>query len=793
MKGYTITHFRRFFLIPLVITGFITLLLSISLYEITNENFKAIYAKSSENFSKAYAEIVNEHHEFIDHIYDDFYTRLDTAAKTVLYNRDKLSNAYLSEVADTHHVYTIWWYTPDATVIYDSSEAFIGWQAKENDPIYTFMESGLVSFKEGIRASTDTDQSFLVYYLRADDGYFVQVVLDADYVLSYVNEHQYQASLEYIVNTNVHINYAFIMSSQNFIVADTRSHRGRNLADPYEEALSGKTVSREVFDSSSNLQILEVATPIREGDISDGVLVVGYSLHFYKDVNFYLSLVILMVGVGTIIVFSVLQYIQVIHPLIKLDTAIVSFNSKDGDYVKPKGNISVFKHTFNALNNLSERIKDSNLEHAKLNHKIHSLALTDYLTKMPNRMHLADVIDSYIEKVETFAVIFVDLDDFKTYNDTKGHIFGDHLLINVTEVLKKPLYKDLFIARYGGDEFVILYKFQNIDDVELIVRSLYEDFKDPLIIQEGEYPIDLSVGIALSPLNGVSSTELIRKADIAMYQSKRRGKNMFTFYEDEMNDMVQEDARIVASIRKALREDGFKVLIQPQVNIHTNDIVSYEALARFKEENISPSKFIPIAEQSNLIIELGRVIITKTLKVLKAMKDNHIPLKTIYVNFSTLQMEDHHIIDFIKESLELYGIKPQYLGIELTESMLIKNDHEAILFLERVKELGLKLAIDDFGSGQSSLNYLVKYPLELVKLDRSFSSYYLTEENLEIFNAVINLAQLLKFNVLAEGIEEECQLKLLKETKCELVQGFIYYEPLEVKDLLEHLKDNKKA
>lgn len=793
MKNTNITRFLRFFLIPLIITVIITLILSLSLYGVTNQNFKTVYARNSENFSQAYAEIVSQHQDLTAHIYDDFYDKLRAASTTAINNRDLITNEYLQEIVLAQGIHILWWYTPTGEIIYDSSNEFIGWQAQPGDPIDQFMNSGLDEYEEGIRESTEGDIFYMVFYMRAEDGYFIQAVMDADFVIDYIEEHSYQNSIEHIVETNIHIDYAIVVDLNRDVVADTRPASFQQYdEDLYESSFDGETTSREFLMNGSIESILEVSTPIKINDDIIGVLVVGYSLEFYRDINFYLTMVILLVAIGTILVFSAMQINQVINPLIKLDNAIISFDVKSGDYTKPKKNISVFKNTFHALDSLSNRIKDSNIETEKLNHEIRALALTDYLTKMPNRMHLSNVIDSYINNDHNFAVLFVDLDDFKNYNDTKGHIFGDQLLVKVSEVLRKKNYQDLFISRYGGDEFVILLKYRDFKSVKILIDNLYRDFKDPIHIDQSDYPIDLSIGISVYPEHGHESSELIRKADIAMYQSKRKGKNIYTFYEDQMNAVIQEDARIISAIRKALREDGFKIVVQPQVDIRSGDIVSYESLVRFKHENIGPNKFIPIAEEANLIIDIGRVVIDKTIDLLANMKQANLPLKTIYVNFSSSQIEDASILEYIKLKLEHYNIEPHYLGIELTESTLIKNDMAAIKLLDKLRTYGIKIALDDFGSGQASLNYLMKYPLELVKLDRSFSRRYLNNDKLDIFNTIINLAGLLKFNVLAEGIEDEEQITMLKQTQCQYVQGYYYFRPMEIEALFRVHEDMKK-
>lgn len=406
-------------------------------------------------------------------------------------------------------------------------------------------------------------------------------------------------------------------------------------------------------------------------------------------------------------------------------------------------------------------------------------------------MKIIEEINKSISNNEKFALIFIDIDNFKTFNDSKGHVYGDKLLIEIVKRFKTYVNNNLTIGRYGGDEFILIKKYNENEEVINLINNIYEDFKMPVMVNKEISYIDLSIGVSFYPLHSNNAESLIRKADIAMYKGKKTSKNTYTIYNETINLEFGEEILIKEKIEKALVNDNFKIVLQPQVNIRTNEIVSFEALARFKNENIKPDKFIEIAEKYNLINDLGKVIINKAIYALKTLKENNIKLRTIYVNFSIDQLYDDTLITYILNKLKETNIEPKYLGIEITENVLINESKETITFFEKLKSYGFKLSIDDFGSGNASLSYLISYPLSSVKLDRSFVNKYLNKEYMQIFTTIVYLAKELNYDVLAEGVEKEEQINLLKQTRCNLVQGYYYYKPMDLKDLIEIIKENE--
>lgn len=780
-------NLNRLFFFPLVITIIITFLLSVLLYYYTSGNFKNIYSINNEYYSQSYARTVEQNHELESHIINDLTYKLVSTAKIVVQNRSLINNEYLQDLSEHTGVHNIWWFTPDGEILYDNTNTYIGWTSTPGDPVDQFIKSDKDLYIEGIRLSTEGDVYYMVVYARDTDGYFVETALEADYVVQMTEDFSYESVVNKIVEDNNNIEFAYVIDKNKEIIADTRATTQTEITfddSIFNDVMNGNTYTQDIYNEYTGYDVLEVFVPVYKGDTVETVLAISFTLSFYQEMNSTITIVITLIGVASILAFGVLELIQVIRPLRILDKSLTSFDVKSGEYKKPKQKMLVFKNMFVSLDKFANRIKEANEENVNLNNEISALAFTDFLTKLPNRLYLSQKIEDYILNKIKFAVLFIDLDDFKNHNDTKGHIYGDKILIEVGKKLSNDNYSNLFLSRYGGDEFVILLPFENISIIEDTLDKIYDDFHTQIIVDEDEFVLDLSIGISIYPENGDTPSELIRKADIAMYESKSNGKRKYTYYKDYMLDVLQSDADIVQAIRKALRHDGFKIQLQPQIDMRTGQIVSYEALARIVNSDISPMSFIKVAEKSHLINSIGRVIIKKAIEALCTLKQESIPLKTIYVNFSVHQFEDENLIDYIINLLDENKIDYSYFGVEITESVLIEKEDQALEFLNKVNEIGFKLALDDFGSGQAGLDYLTKYQLEIVKLDRKIAIKYLNDDKIEVYNTIIKLAKLLNFNVLAEGIETEEQIKLLKLTDCHIVQGFFYYKPMDTTDII---------
>ena len=790
MKKRMSINLKRFLLIPLVTITLLAIMMTFILHFVITDNFKKLYSQDSENFSLSYSRLVYQYKELETQLIDSMNDNLVSTARLVISQRDLLSNDYLAKVAETQSIHYIWWFSPEGEVLYDSTSEYIGWKPTPGDPIFNFITSGDDVYIEGIRPSTENDGLYyMVVYVRDLDGYFVETALDAEHVLDLIDKNSYQNIVQSIIDQTDYVEYAFIIDTNKDIIADTR-HLDTNeeITSQYDSVFIGETISAEVFYPVINKKVFEVATPIIVDEEIIAILSVGYSRDLYTAIGREIGIGMLTVSFIMITAFVMLVIVQLGKPLSLFNKSITSFNPKTGDYIIPTNKYSVFNNVFKSLNELSLKIKNNNIETNMLNEEIQKMALTDYLTKLPNRMCLSQTIEQYIKNKKRFAVLFIDLDDFKNYNDTKGHIFGDKLLIEVAENFKNNINQSHFISRYGGDEFVILAEYSTSNYLDDLIEIIFNTINHSFTINNIDYNLNLSIGISIFPDHGKESTELLKKADIAMYEAKNNGKNQYTIYTEMMTETLESEINTISLIKTALKEDKFKILIQPQVDIYTEEIIGYEALARISGSDISPLKFIKVAEKNMLIDKISRVIVKKAIKALQQIINQGIEPKPLYINISASQFDDITFFDYIKEQLKKNNISPNLFGIEITEGMIINNENKANKILEELKSLGFNIAIDDFGTGQANLDYLMKYPIELVKLDRSYSVKYLNDEGKEIYDTIIKLASLLSFKVLAEGIEENRQIQHLKETECRYVQGFYYYKPMETEDLIKILK-----
>lgn len=791
IKKTRLINIKRLFFFPLLITTFITMVVGLFVYYITINQSQKDFLSRGIGLTNAYSLLVQRNHEYENHTLDDFNKRIINAGQLVIDERDELSNAKLCEFTKITEVSYIWWFTPEGEVLFAATEEDIGWKATEGDPIDNFIKSEKEILLEGIRFSVDEEREFLSGFVRAADGYFVQVAIDVNEVIPTLETVAPIHVVKDIVKSNEHVIFASIVDTGGFPIATTKhANRFVEYTDSYDQlinrTLKGEVFGTRVFDEEMNGTILEIFAPIyHEGEIVN-ILIVGFSLDFYNTYTLNAAFLITAAILVVAIIYTAAVYVSVVVPLESLDKAVLSFNPKTGEYTRPISNYKVFTKLYDSIDIVGKRILETNLINSELNDEVQKLAYTDYLTNTPNRLSLEKVIGIKTKLGKKFALIFIDIDDFKRFNDTKGHNFGDNLLITVTEHLKN-LQKEhrYFIYRYGGDEFIILKDYQNECEVDRLAKIIQEHFINGVFIGDDEYTLTLSMGISLYPLHGNNANELIRKADIAMYNVKSNHDHIHTYYQDEMDRVLQEEINISQAIRRAIKKDDFTIVIQPQYYLDSESIVSYEALARLKRGTISPAKFIAVAEKSNLISQIGKIVIKKTFQTLKQLKEKNVKLLPIYVNISAKQLSDPSLIEYIQEMAGLYQVDLQYFGVELTESTIIDNEAIARESLSNLKKLGIKISIDDFGSGQAGLNYLMKYPVEMVKIDRAFCSQYLQDGKVQIFEAIVRLAKLLGFKVLAEGIEEKEQVALLKKTGCEFVQGFYYSRPIEVSQLLK--------
>jgi len=413
--------------------------------------------------------------------------------------------------------------------------------------------------------------------------------------------------------------------------------------------------------------------------------------------------------------------------------------------------------------------------------KIEELAFSDALTGLPNRLLLSERIKQSItissRDHTNFAVLFLDLDHFKQINDSLGHQFGDRVLLEVTERLKKCIRQVDTAARLGGDEFVLLLHEADAAGAEVCAQRVLEELSVPINLEGMSFTVTSSIGIALFPDDGTNMDDLIKNADSAMYHVKERGRSDFRFYQRQMNIGLLSRMKLDHAMRQALEHQRFRLHYQPQINLSTGEIFGVEALLRWNDKDlgeIGPAQFIPIAEETGVIVPIGNWVMQAAISQAAEWNRAGHTLRMGF-NVSALQFQQANFVESIAAALEQHQLSPDKIELELTESVLIRDVEENLKKLESLAKLGVKLSIDDFGTGYSSLSYLKRFPIHKLKIDRSFIDELPTDESdVAIVTAIIHLAHALKLQVIAEGVETEEQKNFLLNMQCDEFQGYLF-------------------
>jgi len=419
--------------------------------------------------------------------------------------------------------------------------------------------------------------------------------------------------------------------------------------------------------------------------------------------------------------------------------------------------------------------------------RLYHLVYHDTLTNLPNRVLMQDRLSRMIMKAKRnntlVAVLFLDLDRFKKINESLGHDIGDKLLLEVSRRLESCVRKSDSVARLGGDEFgILLDDLRDVKFVAVVARKILLALSKPVLIQDYELYATSSIGISLYPYDGENEDVLLRCADTALYRAKDAEKNNYLYYTEDMNTRAVEFLLLESSLRKALDKDELVVFYQPLINPKENKLIGMEALLRWKHPEkgmISPDDFIPLAEETGLIESIGEWVLRTACAQNKKWQDAGYPPVRVSVNMSARQFNKKDVVEMIGKTLEETGLKPDHLGIEITESVIMQDVESTITKLNKLNKMGINLSIDDFGTGYSSLSYLKLFPINILKIDRSFVSNIISDEtDAAIAASIILLAHSMNLKVAAEGVETKEQLEMLRRQGCDYIQGFLFSKPV---------------
>lgn len=423
------------------------------------------------------------------------------------------------------------------------------------------------------------------------------------------------------------------------------------------------------------------------------------------------------------------------------------------------------------------------------------MARTDSLSGLANRNSLKEFLDRLIptakRKKEEFAFLFLDLDHFKTINDSLGHNIGDELLQKISGILKKVLRPNDFIARVGGDEFVLIIQdYKSNLELTNIIKRVQKQLSKPWVIQTHPVETTCSIGIAIFPQDGKDQISLMKSADIAMYEAKKHGRNQYHFFTKELNDKLLKIINLNKQMRIALKNGDYQLFYQPKVCLKDSKIIGVEALIRWidKEKGfIPPSDFIPLAEENDFIIELGDWIVEEALNQYLDWKNKGIDI-VMSINISAKQFLQNRFAENLIEKINSKKIEPNRIILELTEYILIDQNNSVYSTLRKLNEFGVSISLDDFGTGYSSLSYLKKYPIDYLKIDKSFIDDSCNSQGKVFIETIVKMGQTLNMKIVAEGVETQEQVEYLKSISCNLYQGYYFSKPIKAKELEEFYK-----
>ena len=516
-------------------------------------------------------------------------------------------------------------------------------------------------------------------------------------------------------------------------------------------------------------------------------LEVGMPEHHYYAPTREAVFILLLIGLSLVIIslfMSRLTAIKITKPILELSSRVKQAHEGKDVLCSPLG-------SGDELEGLAKAFDERTL-------MLEYQAEHDSLTELPNRLLFLDRLEQAIKLAQRhqkpFAVLFIDLDRFKEVNDSYGHSVGDKLIQVVADLIESTIRHSDSVARMGGDEFTVLInEIEDEEHVLWVIRKIMDLFKSPVCFDEYQLFLTCSIGAAIYPSDGDSSESLLKNADAAMYQAKSDGRNTYHFYKEELTETLLERVRLEQQMRQAIEEEQFIVFYQPQYNLEKNKIIGMEALIRWQHPEdglIPPLRFIPLAEETGLIIDIDRLMMAQAMNEFANWKSEGLSPGKLSMNLSMLQLLKKDFIDFVTTNTATYGIESNEIIFEVTETQAMLDPEQTIGALKQLKQLGVGIAIDDFGTGFSSLSYLKKFPVDKIKIDQSFISDIPTDtDDIALTLAIIALSQNLNISVIAEGVETIAQLNFLIQNRCIEGQGYYFSKPIpaaEMKSLLQN-------
>jgi len=574
--------------------------------------------------------------------------------------------------------------------------------------------------------------------------------------------------------SNDFISEVFITDANKVLVST--NYKIKNLPKPLDYFIEEDSTPLQILQEkkifNSNFHIYELNKKI---DLKIFVTLDSQSIQtqFFEPLN-TLLLVLILIGVISIsiIYFFTTKFLAL--PLEKLrqyayyqSTIPKRFFLQELEYIR-----SSMYQTFT-------RLEDEKAQ-------LYKVSRTDSLSGLNNREALSEKLSLLIENAKRedkeFALIFLDLDNFKNVNDFHGHQVGDELLKKISIEIQKSIRTNDIIARVGGDEFVaVLTSYKSYFELIRVIQRIQNIMKNPMLIQDHLLEITSSAGIAFYPKDGTNQVELMKNADIAMYQAKKNGKNQYSFFTEDLNTKIKRDISLVADMKTALAENQFELYYQPKTDVKNSAIIGCEALIRWNhpiQGLIPPNDFIPLAEENTMMVDLGLWILEEAIRQQVIWKDTNVCDIPISINVSVTQLFHKNFSSDLTRLINKYRVKPEKIDLEIVESVFLYDKEKTTKLFNTIHQLGCSISLDDFGTGYSSLSYLKDFQLETIKIDKIFIDDFQTESGSIFLATIIKMGQTLKLEVLCEGVETEEQLRYLQSLNCNSYQGYFYSKPL---------------
>ncbi len=632
--------------------------------------------------------------------------------------------------------------------------------------------------------------SIFFYYHELQQDFKAKVILkditnnlsETSYTLSKIitskeNIITSKAVLDRVVSNNDLIKCAFIIDDDTILVATDPRYKYNikkslfiaKSQSSYEELMNSKALEGELrFYEGRDLHTLRLLFVLNHDEIAH---------YFNEDRNrFLIYFGLFPIGLLFILLVVIRKYLS--YPLERLrqfayyqNMIPKSFKLQELEAIRYS-----MVQTFQRLENEKK--------------ELYAMARRDSLSGLANRNALNEYLERLIadssREEKEFALLFLDLDNFKIVNDSLGHNVGDELLQNIATMINEVIRSSDFVARIGGDEFVVvLHKYSSLLELTNIIERIQQQLSKQLVIQTNPVNISSSIGIAFYPKDGENIVSLMQHADIAMYEAKQKGRARYHFFTQELNKRVQDTILLDKEMRDALINNEYKLFYQPKVDLQTGDIIGAEALIRWihpEKGLIPPDLFIPLAEENGFIIDLGRWVVSEAVRQYSLWQLVGIEEFNVAINISTKQLLNTDFANDFMEVLKQNDVSSSSIDIEITEYMFLEHNQNNAEILKELHNFGVKIALDDFGTGYSSLSYLKEFPIDCLKIDKSFIDDYATQEGAIFIETIIKMGQTLHMKIIAEGVETKEQLEYLQSVGCDYYQGYYFSKPVSVEE-----------